>query len=187
MPDTKPIEGALLLCLDLQPAFLGVVSNGPALIRRCEFAVSAARAVGMPIAFTEQVPEKLGRTDPTLLAMADPAEVHAKDTFSALGAGTPVRVALTGHRHIEHLVLCGVETPVCVFQTAVDALQAGITVTVLSDCVGARREADGRTCLESLARAGAHILPAETVFYTVLRGASHPAFKALTQLVKKYA
>ena len=187
MSTPKPVEGALLLCLDLQPAFLAAVASGPALLRRCQFAVAAARLLGIPTAFTEQVPAKLGGTEPSLLALADPAEVHAKDSFSALAIGTPVRTALTGGRSIEHLIICGVETPICVFQTAVDALKSGTEVTVLADCVGARREADAEVCLDSLARAGAHILPSETVFYTIVRGAAHPAFKAFTELVKKHA
>jgi len=186
MSDPKPVEGALLLCLDLQPVFLKAVANGDQVLRRCQFAVAAARLLGVPTAFTEQVPAKLGGTEPQLLALAEPAEVHAKDSFSALALGTPVRSALTETKHIEHLILCGVETPICVFQTAVDALQARIEVTVLSDCVGARRPADAATCLEALSRAGAHVIPSETVFYTILRGAAHPAFKSFTELVKKH-
>jgi nicotinamidase-related amidase len=181
------VEGALLLCLDLQPVFLGAVGSGQELLRRCQFAVAAARLLGIPIAFTEQVPEKLGATEPLLLGLADPAEVHPKDTFSALAEGSSVRAALTGGRNIEHLILCGVETPICVFQTAVDAVQAGLAVTILTDCVGARRETDSRACLEALARAGAHILPSETVFYSILGGSRHPFFREYTELVKKYA
>jgi nicotinamidase-related amidase len=186
MPTPKPIDGALLLCLDLQPVFLRAVVNGVLVQRRCEFALGAARGLEMPVAFTEQAPAKLGGTEPTLLALADSPEVHAKDTFSALAAGSAVRTALTEGRHIEHLILCGVETPICVFQTAVDAIQAGLAVTVLTDCVGARRQGDAGVCLEALARAGAHILPAETVFYSILGGSSHPFFRAFTELVKKY-
>lgn len=186
MSETKPVEGALLLCLDLQPVFLKAVASGDKVLRRCQFAVAAARLLGIPVAFTEQVPTKLGDTDMSLLLLAEPAEVHPKDSFSALAAGTAVRAALTENRHIEHLILCGVETPVCVFQTAVDAIKAGIEVTVLTDCIGARREADAEACLASLARAGAHILPSETVFYTIVRGAAHPGFRAYTDLVKHY-
>jgi nicotinamidase-related amidase len=185
--EPKTVEGALLLCLDLQPVFLKAMASGDRVLRRCQFAVSAARTLGIPVAFTEQVPSKLGDTDMSLLLLAEPAEVHAKDTFSALAAGSPVRAALTEKRDIEHLILCGVETPICVFQTAVDAVQAGIAVTVLTDCVGARREADAEACLAALARAGAHILPSETVFYTIVRGAAHPAFRTYTDLVKHYA
>jgi hypothetical protein len=187
MSAAKPVEGALLLCLDLQPVFLRAVGGGIRVQRRCEFAVAAAHGLGMPVAFTEQAPGKLGGTEPALLALAGNPAPHAKDTFSALAAGSEVRRALTEGRNVEHLILCGVETPICVFQTAVDALQSGTAVTVLSDCVGARREADARTCLEALARAGAHILPSETVFYSILGGSSHPFFRAYTELVKKYA
>jgi hypothetical protein len=182
----KPVEGALLLCLDLQPVFLRAVAGGEGIRLRCEFAICAARGLGVPVAFTEQVPWKLGGTEPGLLSLAGETQAHSKDTFSALAAASPVRRALTEGRNIEHLILCGVETPICVFQTADDALQAGIAVTVLSDCVGARREGDARACLEALARAGAHVLPAETVFYSILGGASHPFFRAFTELVKKY-
>ena len=186
MSAAKSVEGALLLCLDLQPVFLRAVAGGAGIRRRCEFAVAAARGLGMPLAFTEQVPDKLGGTEPALLEIAGSPLALAKDTFSALAPGSPVRRAMTEGRHIEHLIVCGVETPVCVFLTVVDALQAGTPVTVLSDCVGARREADARTCLEALARAGAHVLPAETVFYSILGGSSHPFFRAYTGLVKKY-
>jgi nicotinamidase-related amidase len=186
MNQPKPLDGALLLCLDLQPVFLRAVGNGVRVQRRCEFAVAAARGLGIAVVFTEQAPAKLGGTEPALLALVEAPEVHPKDSFSALAAGTAVRSAVTEGRHIEHLILCGVETPVCVFQTAVDAVQAGLAVTVLTDCVGARREADARTCLEALARAGAHILPAETVFYSILGGSAHPYFRTFTELVKKY-
>jgi nicotinamidase-related amidase len=178
---------SLLLCLDLQPVFLRAVAGGEQLLDRCRFAVACARGLGIAIAFTEQVPAKLGGTDPALLALVDTPTVHAKDTFSALAAGSTLRSRLLGAESAGHLLLCGLETPVCVYQTAVDALQAGLAVTVLADCVGARREADGRLCLDSLARAGARVIPAETVFYSIIAGASHPFFRVYTELVKKHA
>jgi nicotinamidase-related amidase len=181
MTAPSPTGGTRLLCVDMQPVFVRVVADGAQVLRRCRFAVAAASRLGIPVAFTEQVPEKLGHTEPELLALVDRPEVHPKHTFSACAA--PSRF-LAGSP--EHLLLCGVETPVCVYQTAVDALQAGLPVTILSDCVGARRPDDARVCLEALARAGAHVLPAETVFYSILGAADHPAFKDYTALVKTY-
>ena len=186
MSASNPVQGALLLCLDMQPAFVRAVDDGQRVLSRCQFAVAAARGLGMRAAFTEQVPSKLGGTDPRLLSLAGTPAVHAKDTFSALAASSPVREALLGDGTLEHLILCGVETPICVYQTAVDALKEGLVVTLLSDAVGARRPADARTCLEALARAGAHVLPSETVFYSIVGGTSHPFFKAYTQLVKSH-
>jgi nicotinamidase-related amidase len=179
--------GALLLCLDLQPVFLRAVEGGEHVLDRCRFAVASARGLGIAVAFTEQVPAKLGATDPTLLALVEAPMVHEKETFSALAPGSPLRDKLLGEGRAGNLLLCGLETPICVYQTAVDALQAGLAVTVLADCVGARREADARLCLDSLAGAGARVLPAEAVFYSIIGGASHPFFRAYTELVKKHA
>ena len=110
--------GSLLLCLDLQPPFLRALPDGERVLARCRFAVACALGLGMPIAFTEQSPAKLGGTDPALLGLAGGAPVHAKETFSALAEGSAVRRALTEAREIDHLLLCGIETSICVYQTA---------------------------------------------------------------------
>ncbi|MEO6568828.1 MAG: isochorismatase, partial [Opitutaceae bacterium] len=78
-------SGILLLCLDLQPVFLRVVDDGDALLGRCAFAISAAAGLGLPVTFTEQVPQKLGGTAPELLALANNPAVFPKTSFSALG------------------------------------------------------------------------------------------------------
>jgi len=187
MSPPEPRGSAVLLCLDMQPVFLRAVADADKVLRRCRFAVAAARLADIPVVFTEQVPDKLGGTEPALLGLVEAPAVHAKDTFSALADTCPAERALRPGSGVEHLLLCGVETPVCVYQTALDALRRGLAVTVLADCVGARREADARLCLDALARAGAHVLPAETVFYAILGGARHPAFRAYTELVKRHA
>jgi nicotinamidase-related amidase len=183
---TSAGSGACLLCLDVQGSFLSALPEGARMLRRCQFAVAAAAGLGVPVAFTEQVPQKLGPTVPELRQLAPAAAVYAKRSFSAFG-DPAVRAALSASGAVEHLLLCGLETPICVYQTAIDALGADLQVTVLSDAVGARREADAQVCLAALARAGAHVLPAETVYYALLGGADHPYFKAYTQLVKAYA
>ncbi len=176
------VSNLLLLCLDVQPVFLKAMAHGERLQRRCSFAVQAAAGLGIATVFTEQVPQKLGGTAPELLALAPQRTVLAKSTFSALADDT-IREAILG-RKTEHLLLCGLETPVCVYQTAVDALATGLHVTLLSDAIDARRPDDAATCLSSLRHAGAHVLPSETVFYALLHDTGHPFFKAYTQLVK---
>jgi nicotinamidase-related amidase len=179
-----PPSGTLLLCIDMQPAFLAVMTDGPAVQKRCAFALEAARGLGLPVLFTEQVPKKLGPTAPELLALVPQPEVFAKDAFSALGD-----VAVLARIHeleAEHLLLCGLEAPVCVYQTAVAALREGLEVTLLADAVAARRPADAAAVLQSLREAGCHVLPAETVFYALIHNARHPFFRDFTALVKKY-
>jgi nicotinamidase-related amidase len=186
MSEPAPASGgALLLCVDVQPVFLGVMSAVDQLVRRVSFALEAAQGTGLPIVFTEQVPQKLGGTSPALLGLVPQPTVLGKTAFSALG-DSGIRDALR-QRAVRHLVICGLETPVCVYQTASDALAAGYTVTVLSDAVGSRREDDAQAVLAALRHAGVKVLPVETFFYALLGDARHPFFKTYTQLVKKYA
>jgi nicotinamidase-related amidase len=184
-PHSVP-DDTLLMCIDMQPKFIGAVAGGIRVRRRCEFAVAAAIGVGVPVAFTEQVPQKMGGTAPELIELAPQASVWGKNTFSAL-ADEGIRDAVLRQRDIQHVLLCGIETPVCVYQTAIAAFAAGLQVTILSDAVGARRNDDAQACLAALARAGVHVLPAETVFYSLLRDVSHPFFRNYTQLVKVHS
>ena len=182
MPASSPAP--LLLCIDLQPAFLAAIPDSQRVHWRCSFALEAAQGLGLPVLFTEQVPSKLGGTAEDLLALVEKPVALGKDAFSAFGSK-----AITAHLKAsgaKHLLICGIETPVCVYQTARDALQAGYQVTVLVDCLGARRPGDAAAVLAHLAAAGCAVLPAETVFYALLRDAQHPFFRDYTRLVKKY-
>lgn len=176
-------DDTLLLCVDMQEPFLRVMPDAERLQKRCEFAIACAVGLGMPVGFTEQVPQKLGGTLPGLLSLAPQSFVWPKHTFSAL-ADDGIRDALLRQHNVQHLILCGIETPICVYQTALAALADDLHVTILSDAISARRADDARTCLEALARSGAHVLPSETVFYALLRDVNHPFFRAYTQLVK---
>ena len=183
-PPALSLSNGLLLCIDLQPVFLAAICDSQRVHWRCSFAIEAAKGLGLPVLFTEQVPAKLGGTAEDLLALCEKPEAMGKDAFSAFGnAKIAERLHGSGAKH---LLLCGIETPVCVYQTARDALKAGYAVTVLADCVGARRAGDAATVLTHLAAAGCGVLPAETVFYALLQNARHPFFRDYTALVKKY-
>lgn len=173
-----------LLVVDVQPAFLKTMPDAAVFVRRCVLAISAAKLIGLPIFFTEQVPAKLGGTHPDLLVAAGPAApVFGKTTFSAL-ADDGLAAALTA-QGIDNLLLVGLEGPVCVYQTALDALRRQMGVTLLTDAITARRAEDTQVCFAMLRQLGANILPVETVFYAMLRDAQSPHFRAFTELVKQ--
>lgn len=174
----------LLLCLDVQPVFLAAIDDSHRFHWRCSFALEAATGLGVPVMFTEQVPEKLGHTAEDLLGLCREPDVLPKTAFSPFAEKKlAAHIKMKGHRH---LLLCGLETPICVYQTAVDALKAGYKVTLLSDCLGARRPDDATAALTQLALDGCRVLPAETVFYTLVHESGHPYFRDYTKLVKKY-
>ncbi|MEY4798486.1 MAG: hypothetical protein RI978_787 [Verrucomicrobiota bacterium] len=180
----SPVPHLALLVVDVQPTFLKALPDAEAFLRRCALAVGAARLLGIPVFFTEQVPAKLGGTHPDLLQAAGPdAVVVSKTAFSAL-AGDELATALSS-QGINNLLICGLEGPVCVYQTAVDALRQEMGVTLLADAITARRPADQETCFAMLRSHGVTILPVESVFYAMVRDAQSPHFRAFTELVKQ--
>lgn len=180
---SDPINHLGLLCIDLQEGFLKAIPDQELLIRRCRFALEAAALLGVRVAATEQLPEKLG---PTATKLSDVwpqnTPVFPKSSFSALEAEGLHRWIEASQ--IEHLLLLGLEVPVCIYQTAVQALGDDLGVTLLSDCVGQRRPGDREAVFQQLLAMEAHILPAETIFYSLLGSAEHPHFRDFTKLVK---
>lgn len=178
-----PLGACALIVCDMQDRFLQIMPNGEAAAASTQFAIGAARLLGASIALTEQLPEKLGHSRAVLRETAGPdAAVFEKSAFSALAA-SGLRDFLREHQ-VEHLLLAGLETPVCVYQTVVQAVREEWPVTVLSDCLAERRGADASPVLREMGEMGAHILPSESVFYACLQDAEHPLFKAYTGLVK---
>ncbi|MEO0796974.1 MAG: isochorismatase family protein [Verrucomicrobiota bacterium] len=178
-----PLPLALLL-VDLQPSFLQVIPEGQSILRRAQFAAETAKILGISVAITEQVPEKLGPTANELTESAPEAPVFSKTAFSALGADGLIQ--WLKDRNVQHLLIAGIETPVCIYQTAVQAMAESFDVTLLTDAIGERRIGDRDPAMNTLRHAGAHMLPSETVFYSILGDAQHPQFKAYTQLVKQF-
>jgi nicotinamidase-related amidase len=180
----SPSQGLALLVVDVQPTFLKVMPAPDVFLRRCRLAVGAAGLLGLPVYFTEQVPAKLGPTHPDLLeAAGEQRAVFGKTAFSALAApGLAEGLRKAG---IVHLLVCGLEGPVCVHQTAVEALRSELGVTLLADAVTGRRAEDTQACFAALRHAGAQVLPVETVFYSLLGDATDPRFRAFTELVKQ--
>ena len=93
-------------------------------------------------------------------------------------------VEIVRKMNISHLVITGVETAICVYLTALEALKVGIKVTILSDCVSGRRINDSEVALADLSRLGVSVQPLETFIYSLLESARHDQFKAVSALIK---
>ena len=175
-----------LVIVDVQATFLDLFKNGVGLLRRCAFAVEAAKLLGVELLYTEQYPEKLESIHPELkeVGLAG-AKGFSKKSFSIFGA-EGFKEYLE-EREIRHLLIAGLETGICVYQSVLDGLKEGYDVTMLSDCVMGRRDEDSRAVIAALQKTECHRLPAETVFYSILRTAEDPRYKAFNEIVKKYS
>lgn len=175
-----------LLVLDVQDTFLNVILANKELLNRCCFAVEAANLLGIELIYTEQSPDKLKGTNVALLnsGLAN-ARSFSKNTFSAFGA--PGFTDFLKEKDIKHLLIAGLETSICVYQTIMDAMRHELDVTMLSDCVAGRRDEDSYAIVASLQSSSCHRLPSETVFYSLLETSEDPKFKQFNDIVKKYS
>jgi nicotinamidase-related amidase len=180
---SEPTQHLGLLLIDYQDAFLNAMPDRERLLRRTRFALQAAELLDVTVAATEQLPQKLGGTTDALSSVWNPnTPVFEKSAFSAFEAAGLDRWIEANQ--IDHLLIAGIESSICVYQTALHALGQEIGVTLLSDCISERRPEDRAPVMEQLLAMDAHILPSETIFYSLLGSAEHPKFREFTQLVK---
>ena len=186
--ETESLADSLVLwVVDMQPSLFKAVDPEGVLLKRTEFAIRAAKLLGMLVIFTEQVPDKLGPTAPELIEAAggeEKALVFSKTAFNGFGAEGIDR--FFAGLEDAHIIIAGIETPICIYQTVLDGLGRDFQITIFSDCIGARRKDDALHIIRVLAGAGATILPSESVFYSILAEDGHPSFREFTKLVKEF-
>jgi nicotinamidase-related amidase len=169
---------SLLCVIDVQERLLAAMPAAEAVVSRCRRLASAAKILGVPSVLTEQYPRGLGRT-PRELADDLPAAIE-KMTFSCAGSAAFMQ-AIDGRGHVA--VLAGIETHVCVAQTALDLLGHGLGVAVCVDAVTSRHDVDHDTALRRLEAAGAVLVTSEAVLFEWCRTAEHPRFQDVRRLV----
>jgi len=172
-PDTS-----LLAVIDVQERLLAVMSAAERVVDRCRRLAAAADILGVERVLTEQYPKGLGVTPRPLADLLPPPAV--KMSFSCHGCSGFDRAVRPG---ITAVVLAGLETHVCVAQTALDLLARGMGVFIVVDAVGARHTIDHETALGRLAAAGAILTTSEAVIFEWCRSAEHPRFQEVRRLV----
>ena len=141
----------------------------------------AATLLDIPITHTEQYPQGLGETEPALQAYLPSAAIE-KTSFSCCKAEHfPSRLA---HARRKQIVLSGMESHVCVLQTAIQLKQLGYQVFVLEDAICSRYKHHHKNALQRLHQAGIVISSTESTLFEWLRDAKHEHFKAISRLVR---
>jgi nicotinamidase-related amidase len=173
-----------VLVVDVQERLLPVIPARDRLITNVAFLLDVAQLLSVPAVATEQYPKGLGRTAPAIAGRL-PSGPPEKVTFSCCGAPGLVERLRDGGRTT--VVVCGMETHVCVLQTALDLLDAGLRVAVVADAVAGRFDLDHDLALRRMNDAGALVTTAETVAFEWLGTAAAPEFKAVSALVRQRA
>src|SRR5262249_5586547 len=162
-----------LLVIDVQEKLLPKIFNAEGLVRNIAFLIDGARLLGVPVQATEQYPRGLGPTVPPLAERLP--ERPDKVAFSSCACKSVIETFRREAR--PKIVLAGIETHVCVLNTALDLLALDFRVYLAVDAIGSRFVVDHDTALRRLEQAGAILTTVEGCVFEWTGGAQHPRFK----------
>jgi nicotinamidase-related amidase len=177
--DALVAEQSALVVIDIQEKLLPPIFQHEQLVRNSQLLIRAAGILKMPVLMTTQYAKGLGRTVPEIAALLPEGEAIDKQLFSCFGSDAfcSLLKRLPGQRNT--LLLCGMESHICVTQTALAALREGYLVHVASDAVSSRTEWNWKIGLNRMGAAGAVISSTEMMIYELMRSSGSPAFKEL--------
>jgi nicotinamidase-related amidase len=180
-PDLMNRQDTALLVVDAQEKLLALVQRAVQVRWNMRRLLDAAAVLSVPLAATEQYPEKLGATAPELLKRLGSAP--SKLAFSACACGDIFERWREDGRY--RVLVCGIETHVCVMQTALDLVAAGFETYLAVDAVSARHAIDHETALGRMESAGVVLTTTETAMFEWCRVAGTPEFREISALVKE--
>jgi len=176
-------QNAALIVVDIQEGFRPIIADFNKIAERAAKMIRGCTILGVPVFVTEQYPKGLGETAAEIKSVFDDGTgVFEKTTFSSCGAESFV-AGLT-ERGIEQVMICGLETHICVNQTAHDLLESGLQVHVLSDCVTSRFEYNRLAGLTKMQSSGVIESSIEMALFELIRDSRHEKFKEIQSLIK---
>ena len=182
----RPLETAAcaLVVVDIQEKLLPPIFNKDSLVKNSQLLIRLAKILDVPVMVTTQYSKGLGATVPEIASLLPEVAVIDKMEFGCFGSD-PFRAklkSLPGNRTT--VLLCGMESHICVMQTALGALNDGYLVHVASDAVGSRAEWNWKIGLERMKAAGAVVSSTEMMMYELLRCSGTAEFKQLLPYLK---
>ncbi len=182
----RPLEAdrCALVVVDIQEKLLPPIFNKETLVKNSQLLIRLAKILSLPILVTTQYSRGLGSTVPEIASLLTDVPAFDKMEFSCFGSdGFRSQLkSLPGNRNT--VLLCGMESHICVMQTALGALNEGFLVHVASDAVGSRAEWNWTIGLDRMRAAGAVISSTEMMMYELLRCSGTPQFKELLPYLK---
>jgi nicotinamidase-related amidase len=183
----RPLESdqCALVVVDIQEKLLPPIFQKEQLVRNSKLLIRAAKVLKIPAIVSTQYAKGLGQTVPEIASLLPEVEPIDKDRFSCFGSDVfcTLLKRLPGKRNT--LLLCGMESHICVMQTALAALREGYIVHVASDAVSSRTEWNWKIGLDRVRDAGAVISSTEMMIYEVMRSSASLAFKEMLPFLKE--
>ena len=164
-----------IICIDIQEKLVKIASDE--IKNNIIKLMKAASILDIDTIVTEQYPKGLGETIGEIKSIKNFKTIE-KTTFSAL------RTPEFPKKFNENVVIFGIETHICVWQSVLDLIEKGYNVYVPCDCCASRSEENKKTALENLKQKGANIVTLEMLLFDFLKSSNHPNFKEIQGLIK---
>jgi nicotinamidase-related amidase len=175
-------KNCLLVIVDVQGKLAQLMHDKENIFKNIRVLVQSAKMLDIPVLWCQQVPSALGPTVPEIAELLTDNQPINKSCFScAAGEEFNKKLKQVGRKQA---LLCGIETHVCVYQTAVDLLAKGFEVDVMADAVSSRTPDNKQIGLNRMAASGVHISSTEMALFEILKSADHPAFRQIAKLIK---
>ena len=172
----------IALVIDIQDKLFPHIDNHENLQTNCKILLSGLNVLGIPVVVTEQYPKGLGSTIKELSNLITDFSPIEKLSFSCCGEKKFLeKVQEYSKRNI---IICGIETHVCVLQTVMDLIERGYHPVIIEDCVSSRKRSDRETALKRMAREGVIITTYESILFELCEVAGTDQFKQISKLVK---
>jgi nicotinamidase-related amidase len=175
-------SAGVLIVIDIQGNLFQAMQDKENLLVNASKMIRGAKTFNLPIIVTEQIPEKLGQTVTDLALELNDIQPLSKESFSCWG-NNDFREKLKFFGRREAIIL-GIESHVCVYQTAVDLINNGYAVHVVTDAVSSRTKENSNIGLNAMKNAGAHLTSTEMVLFELLQTAGDAQFKEIYKIVK---
>ncbi len=176
------LENTVLVIIDVQVRIAQAMYEKEILLKNLMKLIRGALVLGIPIIATEQNPEKLGPTETEIAQLLPKFQAIPKLSFSCCGEKRFWQELETLNR--KQVLIAGIETHVCVYQTVMDLLSSGYEVQVVADAVSSRAVENREIGLKRMVAEGAHLTSTETVLFELLRVAKGDKFREISRIVK---
>lgn len=175
-------DHTVLLLVDIQGKLAQLMHEKELLFENLQKLIKGVRVLGIPVLWVEQNPAGLGPTIPEVAELLPDIQPISKMSFSSCGEPRFVDALKSVNR--KQVLVAGIETHICVYQTTLGLLDMGCAVHVVADAVSSRTLVNKAIGLEKMNAAGAALTSVETVLFELLRVAEGEAFRAISRIVK---
>ena len=174
-------DDTALVVIDLQEKFLPVIHNIKEVISNAEKVIKIFKILKMPIMITEQYPKGLGKTVESISNLIETEPIE-KISFSCFGEERFLESI--GRYNMKNLVLVGIESHVCVSNTAIDAIKRGYVPYVVVDATSSRKKIDYEISLKRMVQEDIYLTTTEILPFQILKKAGTPEFREISKIIK---